>query len=77
MKISKWGNSLAIRIPGDVARDLGFSKGDDVTVAASNGQLVASKKPTKEELFARLRNLRGMIPADYKFKRSDAYDDEE
>jgi antitoxin MazE len=77
MKISKWGNSLAIRIPADVAQSLGFVEGDQVRVDAENGKLVAEKELTKEELFDRVKKLRGLIPAGYKFKRSDAYEDDE
>ena len=77
MTVSKWGNSLAIRIPSEVAEELGFSEGDEVKVQSQHGKLVAEKELTLEEMFARVRKLRGLIPADYKFKRSDAYDDDE
>ena len=77
MKISKWGNSLAMRIPADVAEDLGFAEGDQVKIISKDGRLVAEKEMTKEEALKRVRALRGMIPAGYKFKRSDAYDDDE
>ena len=30
MQVSKWGNSLALRIPADVARQLGLSEGSGV-----------------------------------------------
>ncbi len=77
MKISKWGNSLAIRIPADVAEELGFSEGDQVKIEGRDGRLVAEKQMTLNEALDSLRKLRGLIPADYKFKRSDAYDDDE
>ena len=77
MKISKWGNSLAIRIPVDVAESLGLAEGDKVKVESKDGKLVAEKEITKEEALERVRALRGLIPADYKFKRSDAYEDDE
>ena len=77
MKVSKWGNSLAIRIPSDVAEELGFSEGDEVKVQSQHGKLVAEKELTIEEMRDRVRKLRGLIPAGYKFKRSDAYDDDE
>lgn len=76
MKVAKWGNSLAIRIPADVANTLGFNEGDEVNVAALDGKLVAAKELTREEHLARIRSLRGMFPADYKFKRSDVYDED-
>ncbi len=77
MKVAKWGNSLAIRIPAEVAAELGFSEGDEIKVAPKDGKLVAEKELTVEEMRERVRKLRGMIPAGYKFKRSDAYEDDE
>ena len=32
LQITKWGNSLALRIPADVARQLGLKEGSDVKV---------------------------------------------
>jgi antitoxin MazE len=77
MKVSKWGNSLAIRIPADVAKSLGFEEGDQVRLDAKDGKLVAEKELTKEEALQQMRALRGLIPAEYKFKRSDAYHEDE
>jgi hypothetical protein len=31
--------------------------------------------PAREEALADIRKHRGLVPADYKFKRSDAYED--
>jgi antitoxin MazE len=77
VKVSKWGNSLAIRIPADVAENLGLAEGDQVLIEARDGRLVAEKKMTRDEALKRVRELRGLIPAGYKFKRSDAYEDDE
>lgn len=35
MQIAMWGNSLVVRIPADVARELGLKEGDDVTIRAA------------------------------------------
>jgi antitoxin MazE len=77
MKVARWGNSLAIRIPADVAEQLGLAEGDQVRVESRNGKLVAEKEITREEALKRVQALRGAVPAGYKFKRSDAYDDDE
>jgi len=34
MKVSKWGNGLAVRIPKDVAAALGLKQGDEVDLEA-------------------------------------------
>ncbi len=43
-KISKWGNSLAVRIPQDVAERAGIRAGDEVAVTASSGKLTVMRK---------------------------------
>jgi antitoxin MazE len=74
MKVSKWGNSLAIRIPADVAETLGFAEGDQVKIESKEGKLVAEKQLTRDELWARMEEIRKKVvwPADYKFDRDEA-----
>jgi antitoxin MazE len=56
--VSKWGNSLAVRIPLAVARQAGLGEGDSVALAlASDGGIVL--RPTRRryelaELVARI-----------------------
>jgi antitoxin MazE len=74
MQISKWGNSLAIRLPAAVVEALGLREGDDVTVhAAGKRTLEIERTPGTEELLARLRKYRGRLPKDFKFDRLDAH----
>jgi antitoxin MazE len=77
VKISKWGNSLAIRIPADVAASLGFAEGDQVKIESKGGKLIAAKKFTREELRARLEEVRKSLvwPADYRFNREEIYEE--
>ncbi len=74
MKVSKWGNSLAIRIPADVAEKLGFAEGDQVKIESKEGKLVAEKEMTRDEMWAKFEEMRKKIvwPADYKFDRDEA-----
>jgi antitoxin MazE len=74
MKVSKWGNSLAIRIPADVAATLGFAEGDQVKIEGLNGKLVAEKEMSREEMWAKFEEMRKKVvwPADYKFDRDEA-----
>jgi antitoxin MazE len=51
--LSKWGNSLALRIPKSVAAELDVQDGDAVDVAVHNGAIVirpAAAKYSIEEL---------------------------
>jgi len=40
VKISKWGNSLALRIPVAFARETGIDSGSEVDLALEDGRLV-------------------------------------
>ena len=73
LRVAKWGNSLAIRLPSLVVEALELKEGDDVEIrAAGDGELEVAKKPDREELIARLRKYRGLLPADFKFDREEA-----
>lgn len=73
MKVAKWGNSLAVRIPKDVADELGLTEGDDVEIEAGRvGVLQLNRQMTREEALSNLRRLRGTMPPGFRFDREEA-----
>lgn len=59
VQISKWGNSLGLRIPKDVARRVGLTAGAQVEIEAEGGRIVIA--PSKPRY--RLEDLlEGMTP---------------
>ncbi len=73
MQVSKWGNSLAVRLPASVVEALQLKEGDDIEVHVIGAREFAVKKaPGARELLARLRKFRGRLPADFKFDRIKA-----
>ncbi len=73
MQISKWGNSLAVRLPASVVEAMGLQEGDDVEIhVAGQGAFEIHKKPGTRQLLARLRKFRGRLPADFRFDRLEA-----
>lgn len=73
MKVAKWGNSLAIRLPAGVVDALDLKEGDDVEIdVAGKRHLDLARKPDARTLLARLRKYRGRIPADFRFDRLEA-----
>jgi antitoxin MazE len=78
MKVSKWGNSLAIRLPAELVEKLGIKEGDELVeqpgFAEEKQQLVVQRKKTSEELLADLAEIRKKVkwPDDYKFDRDEA-----
>lgn len=73
MKVSRWGNSLGIRLPASVVEALGLTEGDEIEVDVVGARSIeVRRKPAPRELFERLRQLRGTLPADFRFDRLDA-----
>ncbi|SDW64639.1 AbrB/MazE/SpoVT family DNA-binding domain-containing protein [Nitrosomonas oligotropha] len=70
MQVSKWGNSLAVRLPAAVVEVLDLKEGDDIEIHVTGSRnLEISKTPEAREILARLRKYRGKLPADFKFDR--------
>jgi antitoxin MazE len=81
MQVAKWGNSLAVRLPAKLVAELGLTEGDEIEIVkASRERLEIERRANREEAIERLRRLRekyaGLVPAGYRFKRSDAYDED-
>lgn len=73
MKVAKWGNSLAIRIPRDVAEALGIEEGDDIDLRAGEVRaLLVDRKMRRTEAIEGLRKFRGRLPDGFKFDRDEA-----
>ena len=72
MKVAKWGNSLAIRVPASVVEALELREGDDVQIAAVGDRTLEISRMDKSALIQRLRKYRGLLPADFKFDRDEA-----
>ena len=74
MQISKWGNSLAVRLPKALVDQLGLKEGDELNVvAAGNGTVeVETKEAQRQRALDRLAQLNWTLPEGYKFDRDEA-----
>jgi antitoxin MazE len=73
MRVSKWGNSLAVRLPQAVVDILGIHEGDSIEIHVLGPRtLEVEKNAAPTELLIRLRKYRGRLPPDFKFDRLDA-----
>ena len=72
MKVAKWGNSLAVRLPTSVVEALQLKEGDEVDVNLIGREMAVRRKLTREEAIEGLRKFRGMMPKDFKFNRDEA-----
>jgi antitoxin MazE len=69
--VGRWGKSLAVRIPGEVADAAGIAEGARVEIETQEAKIVirrARPRFTLEELF------RGKTAAEWRALYADAYD---
>lgn len=73
MKVARWGNSLAVRLPRSVVAELALAEGDEVTLSArAPGNLVVERDRRREAAMERIRSMDWSLPSDYKFDREEA-----
>lgn len=73
MQVTKWGNSLAVRLPASVVKVLKLKTGDEIDIQVAGMRAFdVSRRAGREELLKRLRAFRGRLPADFKFDRDEA-----
>jgi antitoxin MazE len=73
MHVSKWGNSLAIRLPAAVVELLELKEGDEIEITVTDSRRFnVSRKASRTDLLKRLREFRGRLPASFRFARDEA-----
>ena len=72
MQVAKWGNSLAVRLPAELVRELGLREGDEVVLRAEAGGFALRRAARPEEVLADLRRFRGRLAAADRLSRDDA-----
>jgi antitoxin MazE len=73
VRVAKWGNSLAIRLPRSVVEALKLKEGDSIDVHVVGARsLEVEKSAAPRELLRRLRKFRGRMPAGFRFDRLEA-----
>jgi len=74
MQISKWGNSLAVRLPKTLVDQLGLKEGDELNVVAASKETieVETKQAQRRRAIEQLASLNWTLPPDYKFDRDEA-----
>lgn len=73
MQVSRWGNSLAIRLPAALVEALALKEGDDIDVRiAGERAFDLNRAPDRAKAFERLRALRKPLPPGWSFDRAEA-----
>lgn len=73
MQISRWGNSLAVRLPASLVKEMKLSAGDEVELRVDDDRTFYLKRTAaRENHLSRLRKFRGILPEDFSFDREEA-----
>jgi len=73
MQVSKWGNSLAVRLPKPVVDALRLKQGDQIEIRIAGKRVFeVSRDQSKPQALACLRKLRRPLPPGFVFDREDA-----
>jgi antitoxin MazE len=73
MRVAKWGNSLAVRLPKALVDTLALKAGDELEVIdATRERLAVAKDERRKKALERLASMRITLPPDYKFDREQA-----
>jgi antitoxin component of MazEF toxin-antitoxin module len=72
MQVSKWGNSLAVRLPAVVVEALDLKEGDEIEISiAGKRDFKVSRDRSKERALEQLRQMKWSFPPDFKFNREE------
>ena len=73
MQVSKWGNSLAVRLPSNVVEALDLKEGDQIEIrVAAAREFAVRRDPARQRALERLRRLRRPLPPGFVFDRTEA-----
>ena len=73
MQVSKWGNSLAIRLPASVVDALGLKEGDEIEITVGGRRnFKVTRDRSREKALKTIRHLARPLPAGFKFDREQA-----
>ena len=73
MRVAKWGNSLAVRLPDAVVKALRLKSGDEIEIVVSGErEFQIGRDKSREQALARLRALKKPLPRGFRFDRDGA-----
>jgi antitoxin MazE len=73
MQVSKWGNSLAVRLPAAVVEALKLKEGDEIEITiAGMREFEVARDRSREKAIEVIRRLARPLPPGFKFNREEA-----
>jgi antitoxin MazE len=73
MRVAKWGNSLAVRLPSALVEALELKEGEQIEIRIAGGRVFEVRRDrTRQRALIRLRKLRRPLPDGFVFDRKEA-----
>jgi antitoxin MazE len=73
MLVSKWGNSLAVRLPRELVEKMNLTAGDEVELKPAGDKAIEiEKRDRRAEFLEAMKQFRWEVPEGYKFDRDEA-----
>ncbi len=73
MRVSQWGNSLAVRLPKELVDTLKLKPGDEINVVqAKKKELTVEKLDRAAAFLKAMEQFKFPLPEGYKFDRDEA-----
>lgn len=74
MRVAKWGNSLAVRLPATVVEELKLKEGDEIEITvAEKRHFEVARDRSREEAIESIRRLARPFPTGFEFNRQELY----
>jgi antitoxin MazE len=77
MQVSRWGNSLAVRLPAAAVEALGLQEGDEIELRAERAgdrEFLLARPLTREDAIEGLRRLGWRLPRGFRFNPEEVYE---
>lgn len=73
MQVSKWGNSLAVRLPKKLVEEMKLSAGDELEVVEASKDRIAVEKVDRKARFLKdMERFNWSMPEGWTFDRDEA-----
>lgn len=74
MQVSKWGNSLAVRLPKALVEKLGLKEGDELEIVSADPKMITveTKQDQRRRALERMTARNWSLPEGYRFDRDEA-----
>ena len=73
MRIAKWGNSLAVRLPKKLIDEMDLREGDEIVVVPAGEKRCLIEKPDRAAKFLEaMKQFCFPLPPGYRFDRDEA-----